>query len=45
MAGYRTAINFAQRIGKDDVVELLEASFNEEQAADQKLRRIASNLM
>jgi len=45
MAGYRTAINLAQRMGKDDIVELLEASFSEEQAADQKLRRIASSLM
>jgi ferritin-like metal-binding protein YciE len=45
MAGYRTAINLAQRMGKDDIVELLEASFGEEQAADQKLRRIASSLM
>src|SRR5579862_7219164 len=45
MAGYRTAINLAQRMGKDDSVELLEASFSEEQAADQKLRRIASSLM
>jgi ferritin-like metal-binding protein YciE len=45
MAGYMTAISLAQRIGQRDVVALLKESLAEEQAADQKLRTIASGLL
>jgi ferritin-like metal-binding protein YciE len=45
MAGYMTAISLAQRIGNKDVVNLLQASLAEEQAAEQKLRTIASALL
>jgi len=45
MAAYTTAIDLAKRMGKDDVVELLQTSWAEERDTDQKLRRIASNLM
>ena len=45
IAGYTTAISLAQRIGAKDVVALLEESLAEEEAADEKLRSIASNLL
>jgi len=45
MAGYTTAINLAQRMGAMDVVELLKQSLAEEQAADKKLRAIASGVI
>jgi len=45
MAGYLTAISLAQRIGAPEVVTLLKASLAEEQAAEQKLRKIASTLI
>ncbi len=45
MAGYMTAISLAQKLGKNDAVTLLKASLAEEQAADAKLRSIASNLL
>jgi ferritin-like metal-binding protein YciE len=45
MAGYLTAISLAQRIGKNDVVALLKASLAEEQAAEQKLRKIGAVLL
>jgi len=45
MAGYMTAISLAQRIGKKDVVTLLQAWLAEEQAAEQKLRAIGSKLL
>ena len=45
MAGYMTAISLAQKLGKNDVVALLKASLAEEQAADEKLRAIASSLL
>jgi ferritin-like metal-binding protein YciE len=45
MAGYMTAISLAQKLGSDDVVELLKASLAEEQAADQKLRTIGAQLL
>jgi ferritin-like metal-binding protein YciE len=45
MAAYTTAINLAQRIGKNDVVALLKESLAEEQAAEQKLRAIGSGLL
>jgi ferritin-like metal-binding protein YciE len=45
MAGYMTAISLAQRLGKNDAVELLKTSLGEEQAAEQKLRSIATTLL
>ena len=45
MAGYTTAINLAQRVGKTDVVALLKESLTEEQAAEQKLRTIGAGLL
>jgi ferritin-like metal-binding protein YciE len=45
MAGYLTAISLAQRMGSSDVVGLLKQSLAEEQAAEQKLRKIASTLI
>ncbi len=41
MAGYTTAITLAKRIGAAGVVTLLQESLAEEEAAEQKLRRIA----
>jgi ferritin-like metal-binding protein YciE len=45
MAGYMTTISLAKRIGSNDVVSLLEASLAEEQAADEKLRKIGSAIL
>lgn len=45
MAGYMTAISLAQRIGNSDVVALLKESLAEEQAADEKLRKIGAGLL
>ena len=45
MAGYLTAISLARRMGAAEVVSLLEQSLTEEQAAEKKLRQIASGLM
>jgi ferritin-like metal-binding protein YciE len=45
MAGYMTAIGLAQRMGASDVVALLKQSLAEEEAADKKLRQIASGLI
>ena len=45
MAGYLTAISLAQRMGANEVVALLKASLTEEQAAEQKLRKIGSTLL
>ncbi len=45
MAGYLTAISLAKKIGSTDVVNLLKQSLAEEEAAEQKLRKIAANLM
>jgi ferritin-like metal-binding protein YciE len=45
MAGYLTAISLAKRMGATDVVNLLQQSLAEEQAAEKKLRQIASGLM
>lgn len=43
MAGYGTARNFAQRIGRDDVADLLQQTLNEEKQADRKLTEIAES--
>ena len=45
MAGYLTAISLAKRIGAAEVVNLLQQSLAEEQAAEKKLRQIASGLL
>ena len=45
MAGYMTAISFAQKLKATQVVTLLGQSLAEEQGAEQKLRTIASALM
>lgn len=45
ISGYLTAISLAQKLGARDVVNLLQASLAEEQAAEQTLRKIASGLM
>jgi ferritin-like metal-binding protein YciE len=41
MAGYGTARNFAERVGKPDVARLLQETLDEEGAADEKLTTIA----
>lgn len=45
MAGYMTAISLANRIGAGKAVTLLKQSLAEEEAAEQKLRKIASVLV
>lgn len=43
MSGYGSARTFAQMLGHDDAVSLLEATLKEEKAADRKLNDIAEN--
>jgi ferritin-like metal-binding protein YciE len=45
MAGYLTAISLAEQIGEKQVVSLLRKSLAEEQGAEDKLRKIAANLI
>ncbi len=45
MAGYMTAISLAKKLGAGEVVTLLAASLGEEEAAEKKLRTIASGLI
>jgi ferritin-like metal-binding protein YciE len=45
MAGYTTAINLAKQLGNDEVVELLNQNLKEEQAADEKLRKIGEQIL
>ncbi len=45
MAGYLTAITLAKRMGAEEVLDLLKQSLAEEEAAEQRLRRIASVLI
>jgi ferritin-like metal-binding protein YciE len=45
MAAYMTAISLAQRLRNNEVVELLNVSLAEEQAADKKLRTIGAELL
>jgi ferritin-like metal-binding protein YciE len=45
MAGYLTAVSLAKRMGASDVVNLLQQSLAEEEAAEKKLRQIASGLI
>ena len=45
MAGYLTAISLAEQMGEKEVVTLLKKSLAEEQGAEDKLRKIAANLL
>jgi ferritin-like metal-binding protein YciE len=45
MAGYITAISLAEQVGAGKVATLLKQSLSEEQAAEQKLRKIAGGLL
>jgi ferritin-like metal-binding protein YciE len=45
MAGYMTAISLAEQLGETEVVELLNASLAEEEAAEEKLRSIAKQIL
>jgi ferritin-like metal-binding protein YciE len=45
MAGYLTAITLAKKLNAAEVVDLLKQSLAEEQAAEQKLRKIAATLV
>ena len=45
MAGYITAISLAEKMGAGEIATLLKQSLSEEQAAEQKLRKIASDLL
>jgi ferritin-like metal-binding protein YciE len=45
MAGYLTAISLAKRLGASEVASLLQESLAEEEAAEKKLRQIASGLI
>jgi ferritin-like metal-binding protein YciE len=43
ISGYGTARAFAERLGKRDAIALLDATLNEEKAADRKLSEIAES--
>jgi ferritin-like metal-binding protein YciE len=43
IAAYGSALSFARRLNRDEVARLLEASLNEEKAADERLNSIAEN--
>ena len=45
MAGYTSAISLAKQLGNSDVVSLLSESLKEEQAADEKLRKIGQQIL
>jgi ferritin-like metal-binding protein YciE len=45
IAGYTTAINLAKQLGNSEVASLLSDSLNEEEAADEKLRKIGQQLL
>ena len=45
MAGYLTAISLAKRLNANEAAMLLQQSLSEEEAAEQKLRTVASKLM
>jgi ferritin-like metal-binding protein YciE len=44
MAAYGTVRTYAQRLGKSQIVQLLEKTLDEEKAADRKLTEISSQL-
>lgn len=41
ISGYGTARTFAQRLGRQDIAELLQATLDEEEATDKKLTQLA----
>jgi ferritin-like metal-binding protein YciE len=45
MAGYTTAINLAKQLDNNEIVSLLSQTLSEEQAADEKLRKIGQQLL
>jgi ferritin-like metal-binding protein YciE len=45
IAGYTTAINLAKQLGNNEAVSLLNESLKEEQAADEKLRKIGEQIL
>lgn len=45
ISAYGTARTFAQRLGHDEAVELLEQTLSEEREADEKLTQISESLM
>lgn len=45
MAGYGTARNFAERLGRTEIAQLLQQTLDEEKAADKKLTDIAEQLV
>ena len=45
IAGYTTAVNLAKQLGNTKVVSLLSQSLSEEQAADEKLRKIGQQIL
>jgi ferritin-like metal-binding protein YciE len=45
MAGYMTAISLAEKLGEADIVQLLNESLEEEEAAEEKLRSIAKQII
>jgi len=45
MAGYTTAINLAKQLGNTKVASLLSQTLSEEQAADNKLRKIGQQIL
>ena len=45
MAGYQSAISLAQQLGHTDAVRLLQETLAQEQAADKKMRELASRLI
>jgi ferritin-like metal-binding protein YciE len=44
IAGYGSVRSFAQLLGKQDIVELLEETLQEEKAADEKLTKISESV-
>lgn len=44
MAGYGTVRTYAERLGKQQMVQLLEKTLQEEKAADEKLTKVSSSV-
>lgn len=45
MAGYNTAISLAKQLGNNEIVSLLSQSLSEEEAADEKIRKIGQQIL
>ena len=45
ISGYKTAIALAEKMNANDVVELLQESLDEEEAAEETLRSLAEEMM